>query len=45
LSLYPSIGRFIAGCVYAVLHQWGMHWIPSEYLNSSHFLVCYNVRI
>jgi hypothetical protein len=37
--LRVSIGRFMAGVVYAVVHQWGAVWIPAEYLNTDDFYV------
>uniref|UniRef100_F1L2G8 Lysophospholipid acyltransferase 5 n=1 Tax=Ascaris suum TaxID=6253 RepID=F1L2G8_ASCSU len=36
-GLMPSLGRFVAGCFYAVIHQWGAMWIPSEYFNTREF--------
>uniref|UniRef100_A0A1I7XP76 Lysophospholipid acyltransferase 5 n=1 Tax=Heterorhabditis bacteriophora TaxID=37862 RepID=A0A1I7XP76_HETBA len=36
-ALMPSLGRFIAGCTYMVLHQWGAVWIPLDYFNSHEF--------
>ncbi|EFP02592.1 hypothetical protein CRE_02405 [Caenorhabditis remanei] len=33
----PSIGRFLAGCTYMVLHQWGQFWIPDPWFNSQSF--------
>ncbi|CCD71669.1 Lysophospholipid acyltransferase 5 [Caenorhabditis elegans] len=33
-AFLPSIGRFLAGCTYMVLHQWGQFWIPDQYFNS-----------
>ncbi|VDK50720.1 unnamed protein product [Anisakis simplex] len=36
-GLMPSLGRFIAGCFYAVIHQWGAYWIPGEYFNTREF--------
>lgn len=36
-GLMPSLGRFIGACFYAVIHQWGVLWIPNEYFNSPEF--------
>ncbi|VDN55389.1 unnamed protein product [Dracunculus medinensis] len=37
-SLMPSLGRFLGGCLYAVIHLWGNYWIPCDYFNSYEFL-------
>ncbi|XGW26992.1 hypothetical protein V3C99_007516 [Haemonchus contortus] len=36
-ALMPSLGRFIAGCTYMVLNQWGHVWIPDTFFNSEKF--------
>ncbi|KAJ1368502.1 Lysophospholipid acyltransferase 5, variant 2 [Parelaphostrongylus tenuis] len=36
-SLMPSLGRFIAGCTFMVLNQWGAVWIPDTFFNSQEF--------
>ncbi|CAD6197556.1 unnamed protein product [Caenorhabditis auriculariae] len=36
-ALMPSIGRFLAGCTYMVLNQWGNVWIPDSFFNSQQF--------
>ncbi|VDM43947.1 unnamed protein product [Toxocara canis] len=36
-GLMPSLGRFVAGCFYAVIHQWGAMWIPCDYFNTREF--------
>ncbi|VDO55840.1 unnamed protein product [Haemonchus placei] len=36
-NLMPSLGRFIAGCTYMVLNQWGHVWIPDTFFNSEKF--------
>ncbi|KAK6041735.1 MBOAT family protein [Cooperia oncophora] len=36
-ALMPSLGRFIAGCTYMVLNQWGAVWIPDTFFNSEKF--------
>ncbi|CAB3403626.1 unnamed protein product [Caenorhabditis bovis] len=36
-AFLPSIGRFLAGCTYMVLHQWGQVWIPDTFFNSDAF--------
>ncbi|WKY06574.1 hypothetical protein Q1695_006616 [Nippostrongylus brasiliensis] len=36
-ALMPSLGRFIAGCTYLVLNQWGAVWIPNTFFNSEEF--------
>ncbi|KJH41438.1 MBOAT family protein [Dictyocaulus viviparus] len=36
-SLMPSLGRFIGGCTYMVLNQWGAVWIPDTFFNSQEF--------
>ncbi|CAI2349826.1 unnamed protein product [Caenorhabditis sp. 36 PRJEB53466] len=36
-AFLPSIGRFLAGCTYMVLHQWGQFWIPDTFFNSDSF--------
>ncbi|VDL66062.1 unnamed protein product [Nippostrongylus brasiliensis] len=38
-ALMPSLGRFIAGCTYLVLNQWGAVWIPNTFFNSEEFFV------
>ncbi|RCN46331.1 MBOAT family protein [Ancylostoma caninum] len=36
-ALMPSLGRFIGGCTYMVLNQWGAVWIPDMFFNSQEF--------
>jgi len=36
-GLMVSLRRFVAGVVFAVLHQWGAVWIPDSYFNSQAF--------
>ncbi|KAK0395659.1 hypothetical protein QR680_001380 [Steinernema hermaphroditum] len=36
-GLMVSLRRFVAGVTCAVLHQWGMVWIPNSYFNSQEF--------
>ncbi|KAK6020587.1 MBOAT family protein [Ostertagia ostertagi] len=36
-ALMPSLGRFIGGCTYMVLNQWGAVWIPDTFFNSEKF--------
>ncbi|VDM63320.1 unnamed protein product, partial [Angiostrongylus costaricensis] len=36
-SLMPSLGRFIGGCTFVVLNQWGAVWIPNTFFNSQEF--------
>ncbi|CAJ0604512.1 unnamed protein product [Cylicocyclus nassatus] len=36
-ALMPSLGRFIAGCTYMVLNQWGAVWVPNSFFNSQEF--------
>lgn len=37
-GLMPSLGRYVAGTFFAVIHQWGNLWIPGSYFNTPAFL-------
>lgn len=40
----PSLGRFVAGVAYMVIHQWGAVWIPApDYFHSQEYLVRWNI--
>ncbi|KAF8362046.1 mboa-6 [Pristionchus pacificus] len=38
-GMMPSLGRFVAGVAYMVIHQWGAVWIPApDYFHSQEYL-------
>jgi len=36
-SIMESSKRFVAGITYLVLHQWGVLWVPAEFMNAPEF--------
>ncbi|CAI4229231.1 unnamed protein product [Auanema sp. JU1783] len=36
-AIMVSLGRFLFGVFYMVIHQWGAVWIPSDYFNTQAF--------